>query len=252
MSRFGGKVAVVTGATEGIGASVARLLVDDGARVVGVARRAEPGKHLVGALGAEQCEFVQGDVADSATAERAIAAAVKRFGAVDVLVNNAGLDLSGPALVDTTEADARRVVEVNLLGALWMLQAAARAMAARGGAIVNVSSRTGIVGVPTMAVYGATKAALLSLTRTAAIELAPAGIRVNAVAPGLTETPLVETWINEQPDPVAFRQERAVSVPQGRIAMPDEVAEAILYLASDAASYVTGVTLPVDGGFTAQ
>ena len=124
-------------------------------------------------------------------------------------------------------------------------------MRGRGGAIVNVASRTGVVGVPTMAVYGATKAALLSLTRTAALELAGEGVRVNAVAPGLTETPLVKTWIAEQPDPAAFRTERAASVPLGRFAQPEEVADAILFLASDSASHITGVTLPIDGGYTA-
>jgi NAD(P)-dependent dehydrogenase (short-subunit alcohol dehydrogenase family) len=143
------------------------------------------------------------------------------------------------------------VTEINFLGALWTMQAAARAMLGRGGAIVNVASRTGIVGVPTMSVYGATKAALLSLTRAAAVELAASGIRVNAVAPGLTDTPLVQAWIAEQPDPEAFRAARVASVPQGRFATPEEVAEAILFLASDASRHVTGVTLPVDGGYTA-
>lgn len=251
MSDLAGKVAIVTGATEGIGAAVSRALAGRGARVVGVARRPEPGERLVRELGEPSAAFVAGDVAEPGTAERAVAESKSRFGSVDILVNNAAIDLSGPSLIDTPVDDARRVVDVNLLGALWMLAAAAEAMRGRGGAIVNVASRTGVVGVPTMAVYGATKAALLSLTRTAALELAGEGVRVNAVAPGLTETPLVKTWIAEQPDPAAFRAERAASVPLGRFAQPEEVADAILFLASDSASHITGVTLPIDGGYTA-
>jgi NAD(P)-dependent dehydrogenase (short-subunit alcohol dehydrogenase family) len=249
--RLAGRVTIVTGATDGIGHAVARLASGEGALVVAVARRAEPGARLVAELGAERCAFLAGDVADPATGERAVALATGRFGPLDVLVNNAAVDLSGPALVDTTVEQARAVTEINFLGALWTMQAAARAMLGRGGAIVNVASRTGIVGVPTMSVYGATKAALLSLTRAAAVELAASGIRVNAVAPGLTDTPLVQAWIAEQPDPEAFRAARVASVPQGRFATPEEVAEAILFLASDASRHVTGVTLPVVGGYTA-
>lgn len=251
MSRFAGKAAIVTGATDGIGAAVAAALANEGASIVGVARRAGPGEALVEQLGVARAAFVAGDVGDPETATRAVSAAVDRFGGVDLLVNNAAVDLSGPTLVDTTVDDARRVVDVNLLGALWMLQAASKSMLGRGGAIVNVASRTGVVGVPTMAVYGATKAALLSLTRAAALELAGDGVRVNAVAPGLTETPLVKSWIAEQDEPESFRRERAASIPLGRFATPGEVSDAILFLGSDAASHITGVTLPVDGGYTA-
>ncbi len=251
MSSFTGKVAIVTGATEGIGAAVAESLVRQGASVIGVARRIELGRRMVQQLGPESAVFLPGDVAEPETASRAVASAAEHFGPVDVLINNAAVDLTGPSLIDTPAEDARRAVEVNLLGALWMLQATAEAMLGRGGSIVNVASRTGIVGVPTMAVYGATKAALLSLTRTAALELADDGIRVNAVAPGLTETPLVKTWIARQPDPDSFRRERAETVPLGRFADPTEVSDAILFLASSAASHITGVTLPVDGGYTA-
>jgi NAD(P)-dependent dehydrogenase (short-subunit alcohol dehydrogenase family) len=249
--RLAGRVTIVTGATDGIGHAVARLASGEGALVVAVARRAEPGARLVAELGGERCAFLAGDVADPATGERAVALATERFGPLDVLVNNAAVDLSGPALVETTVEQARAVTDINFLGALWTMQAAARAMLGRGGAIVNVASRTGIVGVPTMSVYGATKAALLSLTRAAAVELAASGIRVNAVAPGLTDTPLVQAWIAEQPDPEAFRAAQTASVPQGRFATPEEVAEAILFLASDASRHVTGITLPVDGGYTA-
>ncbi len=132
-----------------------------------------------------------------------------------------------------------------------MLQAAACAMRGRGGSIVNVTSRTAAVGVPTMAVYGASKGALTSLTRGAAADLARAGIRVNAVAPGFTETPLLTAWLAAQSDPEAIRLKVAEQIPQGRLATPADVAAAILYLASDEAAHVTGAVLAVDGGYTA-
>ena len=247
--RLAGKTAIVTGATEGIGAAVSRLFAREGARLVLVARRSEPGEALAAELGSEGAVFVAGDVGRPETARAAVEAA-GRFGPLDVLVNNAGLDLSGD-LLEMSEEDARRVLDVNVFGALFMLQAAAAAMRGRGGSIVNLSSRTASVGVPGMAVYGASKGALLALTRAAAIELAPLGIRVNAVAPGLTETPLVKAWIDEQADPSAFRAEAAATIPQGRFGEPEEVAAAVLFLASDEARHITGVSLPIDGGYTA-
>ena len=141
---------------------------------------------------------------------------------------------------------------MNVVGALLMLQEAARAMGRRGGgSIVNVTSRTGLVGLPGSVVYGATKGALESLTRGAALELAPLGIRVNNVAPGLTETPLIRRWIEAQEDPGAFRRTVTATIPQGRFATPAEVATAVLYLAAEESASVTGATIPVDGGYTA-
>jgi len=124
-------------------------------------------------------------------------------------------------------------------------------MAGRGGSIVNVTSRLAHVGLPGSAVYGASKGALSSLTRGAAVELARLSIRVNEVAPGLTETPMIDLWIAEQPDPEAFRRERAASIPLERFADPDDVAAAVVYLASDEARSVTGARIAVDGGYTA-
>lgn len=250
--RLAGKVAIVTGATEGIGAAISRMFVAEGARVVAVARRPGPGAELVERLGEERVSFVAGDVADPRTADRAVAEALGRFGALDVLVNNAALDLSGVPLFETTEEQARTLVAVNVLGSLWMLLACGRAMAERGGgSIVNITSRLGLVGLPGSVVYGATKGALHALTRGAAVEWASLGIRVNSVAPGLTDTPMIEVWLESQPDPEGFRRAREQSIPQGRFADPSDVAYAVLYLASDEARSVTGASISVDGGYTA-
>jgi NAD(P)-dependent dehydrogenase (short-subunit alcohol dehydrogenase family) len=250
--RLAGKVAILTGATEGIGRAIAGAFVDEGARVTLVARRERPGLELAAELGSDVATFVEGDVSDPATAERAAGEALARFGALDVLVNNAALDLSGVPLFETTREQAREIFEVNVFGAFWMLLACARVMAERGGgSIVNVTSRLGLVGLSGSAWYGASKGALHALTRGAAVEWARAGIRVNSVAPGLTETPMIKSWVEAQDDPVAFRRSREDSVPLGRFCTPEEVAAAVVYLASDEAASVTGASIAVDGGYTA-
>jgi NAD(P)-dependent dehydrogenase (short-subunit alcohol dehydrogenase family) len=177
-----------------------------------------------------------------------VAAALERHGRLDVLVNNAAMDHTGDVL-ETPIEEVRELFEVNVFGALHMLQAAGRAMRGRGGAIVNVSSRLASIGVPTMAMYSAAKGAILSLTRGAAVELAPERIRVNAVAPGMTRTPLFEAWAAAEGADVVGAA--AAAIPQGRFGTPEEVAAAIAFLASDEAAHITGASLPVDGGYTA-
>jgi NAD(P)-dependent dehydrogenase (short-subunit alcohol dehydrogenase family) len=248
--RLAGKVAVVTGGTSGIGETTVRLFVGEGARVVIVARRPGPGDDLVAELGPKNTRFLSGDVASEATAKTAINLA-ESWGGVDILVNNAAIDWVSPIL-ETSEADVRRVLDTNFIGAFLMQREAAQRMLERGrGSIINLTSRNASVGVPTMGLYAAAKGALLSLTRAAAIEWAGQGVRVNAVAPGLTATPLVRTWINEQDDPVAFEKAVASAIPQGRMAQPIDIANAILFLASDESQHITGITLAVDGGYTA-
>jgi len=258
--RLQEQVAIVTGGASGIGASVTRRFAKEGALqvIVGLSGEERRADSLVAELGRAKTVFVAGDVTDPATAARAVDAAVERYGRLDILVNNAGLDYSGVPVLESELEFSRRVMDVNFFGPLLMLQAAARAMTARSvarhdspsGAIVNLASRAGVVGVPSMAVYGASKAALVSLTRTAALELAPA-VRVNAVAPGATETPMMRTWIDEQDDPASFEAALAATVPLGRLAQPEEVADAVLFLASRESSHVTGTVLSVDGGYTA-
>jgi NAD(P)-dependent dehydrogenase (short-subunit alcohol dehydrogenase family) len=248
LPRFEGKAIVVTGATAGIGAATARRLAGEGGALVLTGRNREAADALVAELGPERTCFVGGDVREPATAERVVATALERHGRLDVLVNNAAVDHTGDVL-DAPVHEVREMFDVNFFGALHMLQAAGRAMRGRGGAIVNVSSRLAAIGVPTMALYSASKGALLSLTRGAAIELAPQGIRVNAVAPGQTRTPLFDAWAAAEGEDVAARA--AAAIPQGRLATPEEVAAAIAYLASDEAAHITGASLPVDGGYTA-
>jgi len=241
--RLEGKVAIVTGGTAGIGEATVRLFVQQGARVVIVARHAS-------GEGDGSTRFVAGDVVDKRTAQAAVDAA-EEWGGADVLVNNAAMDWTSSVL-ETSEDDVRRVLDTNFLGCLLMQQAAGAKMLERGhGSIVNVTSRTASVGVPTMGLYAAAKGALLALTRTAAIEWARQGVRVNAVAPGLTRTQLVRTWIDDQPDPAAFEKQVVSTIPQGRMAEPEEVASAILFLASDESKHITGISLAVDGGYTA-
>ncbi len=248
-----GKVAIVTGGTAGIGLEIARLFGERGAAVLAVGRDAGRGAEAVEALGSERFAFLAGDVGLPDTAERAVATAVERFGTLDVLVNNAAVDHDEP-LLDVTPERSVELFRTNFHGALWMLQAFARELRehGRGGAVVNLSSRLASIGVPGMSVYGAAKGALSSLTRGAAIDLAPHGIRVNAVAPGFTETPLLTAWLEEQEDPAAARATADAAVPLGRVATHYDVAAAVAFLASDDAAHVTGASLAVDGGYTAR
>jgi NAD(P)-dependent dehydrogenase (short-subunit alcohol dehydrogenase family) len=251
MKGLAAKVAIVTGATDGIGLATVERLSAEGCRLVLVARRVRIGEAIVARLGADRATFVAGSVAERSVAERASAAALERFGAVDVLVNNAALDHVG-VLESTPEPVVRELFDVNVFGALHMLQVVGSQMLnAGGGSIVNITSRLASIGVPRMSLYGATKGALLALTRGAAIEWAPRGVRVNAVAPGPTVTPLMHAWIDSHDDPVAFRREVEATMPQRRLGSPDEVAATIAFLASDEAAHITGASVAIDGGYTA-
>ena len=242
----------MTGATSGIGIEIARRLVADGLRVVVSGRSAERGTAVASELGG-RASFVQADLTAQSGPDQLVDTVVQAHGRLDVLVNNAAIDHTGP-LLDTPASEVQATFETNALAAIACLQAAGRAMrdAGRGGSIINITSRLASIGVPTMSIYSASKGAMLALTTAAAVELAPHDIRVNAVAPGMTRTPLYEAWAAEQADPAETEARVASAIPLRRIAEPEDVASAVSYLASPGAAYVTGTSIPVDGGYLAQ
>ncbi len=245
-------VALVTGATSGIGVDIARRLVADGFTVAVSGRSAERGERVVAELG-EASGFVAADLTRSGAAAALVEATLERFGRIDVLVNNAAIDHTND-LLEVAEGEIRETFEANTFAPMNLLIAAARAMRERGegGAIINVTSRLASIGVPTMGIYSASKGAMLAFTKAAAIDLAPFGIRVNAVAPGMTRTPLYEDWLAGLDDPEGEEQRVAGAIPLGRIAEPGDVAATVAFLASPGASYLTGVSIPVDGGYLAK
>lgn len=246
------RVAIVTGATSGIGVEIARRLIADGLFVVVSGRSEARGRAVTEELG-PNAHFVQADLTEPGAAEELVGETLRVAGRLDVLVNNAAVDHTGP-LLDVPLSEVRDTFDTNTFAAISCLQAAGRALRDQsgGGAIINITSRLASVGVPTMAIYSASKGAMLALTTAAAVELAPHNIRVNAVAPGMTNTPLYEDWVAAQDDPEGTVRRVADAIPLKRIAQPQDVAAAVSYLGSPDAAYVTGVSIPVDGGYLAQ
>ena len=194
--------------------------------------------------------YVPGDLNDEAFVASLAEQAADTFGSVDVVVLNHGLQASGP-LTEMAYDDAKNVLHSNLLSAFLVMKHFAPLMPAAGGSFVCVGSRLGIVGKPEEVLYSAAKGGLIMLAKGAAIEWAPRNIRVNVVAPGLTATPIIEASFQRRSDPEAYRSERESQIPLQRLATPEEVADAVLFLASSESSYITGAVLPVDGGYTA-
>jgi NAD(P)-dependent dehydrogenase (short-subunit alcohol dehydrogenase family) len=231
--------AIVTGHRGGIGAAICATLTADGAHVVGL-------------------DLPDFDLADTATLEPRLAALIAEHGPIDILVNNAGITVLG-TVVETSLAVTEDVFRVNFLAAYALMRAVLPGMAERRrGAIVNIASDQALIGKQVSAAYGASKAAIAQLSRSAALDWARYGIRVNCIAPGSTQTVMLDTVINDlsarYPDrfPVSSADAYKSGVPLGRFADPSEIAAAVAFLASDAASFITGVILPVDGGGTAQ
>lgn len=242
-----GDVALVTGATSGIGAATAAALADQGAHVLVAGRNASRGADVVSAIRARggKADFVAADLHDADSARQLARRAVELGGGrVDILVNNAGVGAFKPT-AEVTEEEFDSLYAVNVKASYFLVAALAPGMAARGaGAIVNVSTQVAAYGAPGMSLYGSSKAALNLLTKAWAAEYGPQGVRVNAVALGPTRTEGTAS-MGEGLDRLAAQ------APAGRPATPDEVASAIVYLAGAAASFVQGVVLPVDGGRTA-
>ncbi len=248
-SDFSGKTAVVFGATAGIGRATALAFAAAGARVVISGLGSQEGQAVeaeVRRAGAEGF-FVEADVRDEAAVRGVIERAAERYGRIHVAVNNAGTEGRYGPVHETTADDFERLIGTNLRGVWHGLKHEIPHMIAHGGgAIVNTASCAGVAGMANIALYTASKHGVVGLTKAAALEVARANIRVNAVAPGPVDTGLLHRMVGGHVDLAAIAQ----GVPMGRISRPEEIAEGILWLASDAASYVTGHTLVMDGGFT--
>lgn len=243
--RLQGKVALISGAARGMGDAEARLFVSEGARVVIGDVLVDEGKALADELG-DAARFVELDVTSEESWEAAVAATTGEFGTLDVLVNNAGIWKIMPIAMMSAE-DYMEVVKVNQLGVFLGMKAAIPVMSANGGSMVNISSVAGLTGAIGQVAYGATKWAVRGMTKTAAIELAGIGIRVNSIHPGLIDTQMLQTVR----DWGVAAEDLLTTVPQARFGTAEEVAKLALFLASDDSAHCTGGEFTVDGGMTA-
>lgn len=248
---FSGKVVIVTGAAKGIGRATVEQFAAAGARValVDVHRaNVEEAAASIDVKGQSTLVLVA-DVSKRDEVDRAVATCVATFGGIDVLVNNAGIHFARP-IDQYTDEEWDRVLAVNLKGAFQMVRASLPALRRSKGTIVSVSSMTALVGQANGAAYVASKGGLVAMTKALALELAPDGIRVNCVCPAGVDTPLMRNWAATLPDPDAVLREQASMHLLDRMATSEEIAATILFLASPAASFITGITLPVEGGAT--
>lgn len=244
MNRLEGKVAVVTGAAQGMGASHVKKFIDEGAKVVLTDLNEEKGKALADELG-ENALFIKQNVSSSEDWATVISETEKAFGPINILVNNAGITLA-KSILETTEEEYRRIVNINQVSVFLGMKAVIPSMQKAGsGSIVNISSMNGIVGGAIG--YTDTKFAVRGMTKAAALECANYGIRVNSVHPGVIATPMVV-----QEDTRAQIEEFSKHIPMKRVAESEEVSNMVLFLASDEASYSTGSEFIIDGGLTAQ
>jgi NAD(P)-dependent dehydrogenase (short-subunit alcohol dehydrogenase family) len=251
--RLTGKVAVITGATSGLGRAAAIRFAQEGACVAVASRRQSQGRTVVDEIAAEQGEaiFVRTDIRVSADVEALFATAEDRFGKVDVLYASAGVMLTGTA-PETSDDVYNLVMDVNVGGTFRLAKYGIPALArAGGGSIVLTASELGLVGASGSVVYCASKGAVVNMARALAIDCAPLGIRVNCLCPGPIDTPMLRDWFESGHDPAELERHQTEPVLLKRIGQPVEIAEAALFLASDASSYMTGSTLVVDGGATA-
>ncbi|MET7815142.1 glucose 1-dehydrogenase [Streptomyces sp. NPDC005395] len=246
-----GKTAFISGASSGIGAAAAQVFCREGAAVMLVARREDQLAELTRELldQGHQADYTVADVRRAAEVAEAVRRTLARFGALDVAFNNAGVGAAQVPLHVMADELYDTIMDTNVRGVWNCMRHQIAAMLPRGGAIVNTSSTAGLVATPVAAPYIASKHAVLGLTKAAAAEYAPHGIRINALAPGSTRSEMVDAWLEE--DPGAEELLRAAA-PLPRIAAPGEIAEAAAWLGSDRASFVIGATLPVDGGWTVR
>lgn len=243
--RLEGKVAIVTGAGSGMGEAIAHTFANEGALVAVLDVDEANGGRVAGAIGA-RARFVRCDVTNKADIDAAVAATERAFGRLDILINNAGVSHINKPLLEIGEAEFERVFAVNVKGVFLFTQAAVPLMRrGGGGAIINIGSTAGLRPRPGLSAYNATKGAVHNLTKTLAVELAPARIRVCAIAPVATDTPLLPTFLGAAD---GQREKFIATVPLGRLAQPQDIANVALFLASDEAAFLTGNIVEVDGG----
>lgn len=242
MSAHDGKTAIVTGASRGIGLAVAQRLIDDGANVVITARGEDALIEAVDALGPERAAYVAGKADDPQHQAETVALAIERFGSLDLLVNNTGINPAYGPLLSLEPRAAQKMFDVNVLSALaWVKLAHEAWMSEHGGAIVNVASVAGLRPAPGIAMYGVTKAAVIHLTEELAVELGPS-IRVNAVAPAVVKTKFATALYEGR------EEEVAAPYPLKRLGVPEDIAGVVSFLLSDDAGWMTGQTITIDGG----
>jgi NAD(P)-dependent dehydrogenase (short-subunit alcohol dehydrogenase family) len=252
MNGIRNSVAIVTGASSGIGRAAAMRFAAEGANVVAADVDADGGAATVDTIHEDggEATFVETDVSDRSDVEAMVATAVERYGGLDFAFNNAGIEGRNDSLVDQSDDDWERIVDVNLKGVFLGLQAQIPAMMDDGGgAIVNTSSIAGVVGFQGVSPYVASKHGVIGVTKTAALEYARDGVRVNAISPGVIETPMVERASTANPEMIEGVSE---ATPMGRIGEPEEIGDAAVWLCSADASFVTGETLVIDGGYVSQ
>lgn len=245
------KVAIVTGSSKGIGEGIARVFSQEAARVVVTCRTEDEGRKMADELGAPEGKavFIKTDVKNSQEIQEMINITIATFGKLDILVNNAGYHLS-KNVEETSEEEWEFIINTNLRSTFLCSKYAIPHLRETKGNIINISSMVGLVGQPDAGAYSATKGGQIAMTKNMAIDFAPDGIRVNVICPGWIQTPLVEDWFSQQKDPDAARKYIFGQHPLGRIGTIEECGKAALYLASEDAAFVTGITLNIDGGIT--
>ena len=254
--RLAGKVALITGAGSGIGRAMALLFAHEGASIVAGdinVDGTDDTVHMVEKQGGKAIA-VHLNVTQAKDVEAAVQVALEHFGALNILCNNAGVGEQRTAITDLEESEWDRVFAINSKGVFLGVKYGATAMikAGKGGSIINTASIAGIIGNPGYVAYAASKAACIHITKTAALELARHNIRVNALAPAFTATPMVDSMVSTHRDPERALQKLGSIIPLGRLGTPEEIANAALFLASDESSFTTGAVLVLDGGLTVQ